>query len=56
MKKRVYRPDLTDYLPYIQALADKLNEESILKMSLTDAVKIAIEQACKQDQILPSLL
>ena len=47
MTKYAFRPDLTDYLPYIQALADKLNEESVLKMSLTDAVKIAIELASK---------
>ena len=43
MKKPTFRPDLTDYLPYIEALTDKLNEESISKMSRTDAVKIAIE-------------
>jgi len=36
-----YRPDLTDYLPCIEALADKLNEDAIYKMSRTDAVKIA---------------
>ncbi|GAB4582142.1 MAG: hypothetical protein Fur0022_48980 [Anaerolineales bacterium] len=53
MKKYSFRPDLTDYLPYVQAMADKLNEESILKMSLTDAVKIAIELACKN--ILPDI-
>jgi exonuclease V gamma subunit len=53
MKKYVFRPDLTDYLPYIHALTDKLNEESSLKMSLTDAVKIAIEQACKN--VLPDI-
>lgn len=47
MMKPTFRPDLTDYLPYIEALTDKLNEESILKMSRTDAVKIAIELACK---------
>ena len=53
MTKYAFRPDLTDYLPYIQALADKLNEESVLKMSLTDAVKIAIELACKN--VLPDV-
>ena len=47
MKRPTFRPDLTDYFPYIQALTDKLNEESIFKMSRTDAVKIAIELACK---------
>lgn len=47
MKKRSFRPDLTDYLPYIEALTDRLNDESIFKMSRTDAAKIAIELACK---------
>lgn len=41
----MFRPDLTDYEGYIQILTDKLNEESLLKMSKTDAVKIAIEKA-----------
>ena len=40
-----YRPDLTDYEPYISLLAEKLNEEALFKMSKTDAVKIAIEKA-----------
>jgi len=31
------------------ALVDKLNEESIFKMSKTDAVKLAIEQAAKEE-------
>ena len=53
MKKTTFRPDLTDYLPYIEALTDKLNEESIFKMSRTDAVKIAIELACKN--VLPAV-
>lgn len=41
----MYRPDLTDYESYIEMLADKLNEEALIKMSKTDAVKIAIEKA-----------
>lgn len=53
MKKHAFRPDLTDYLPYIEALTDKLNEESMLNMSRTDAVKIAIESACKK--VLPDV-
>ncbi|GAB4580415.1 MAG: hypothetical protein Fur0022_31560 [Anaerolineales bacterium] len=44
-EKHAFRSDVTEYLPYLQAWVDKLNEESILKMSLTDAVKIAL--ACK---------
>jgi hypothetical protein len=53
MKKLTFRPNLTEYLPYIEALTDKLNEESIFKMSRTDAVKIAIELACKN--VLPAV-
>lgn len=44
-KKNTLRIDLTDYRPYIKALVDKLNEEGMNKMSMTDAVKIAIEKA-----------
>lgn len=43
--KRKYRPDLSDYLPYIDALVDRLNEDGAYKMNRTDAVKIAVEQA-----------
>jgi len=52
-KKHTFRPDLTEYLPYIEALTDKLNEESILKMNMTAAVKIAIEMACRN--VLPDV-
>ena len=51
--RRQFRPDLTDYEIFIEALVDKLNEESIYKMSKTDAVKMAIESACKK--ILPDV-
>ena len=40
-----FRPDLTDYEWVADILAEKLNEESISKMSKTDAVKIALERA-----------
>jgi hypothetical protein len=39
------RIDLTDYQIYIQALQDKLNEDGVYRMSMTCAVKIAIEKA-----------
>ena len=47
------RVDLTDYRPYIQALQDKLNEDGLYNMSMTDAVKIAIEKAV--EKILPDV-
>jgi hypothetical protein len=53
MRKK-FRPDLSEYLIYVQALADKLNEDALLKMSLTDAVKIAIEKAC--EKVLPDVV
>lgn len=43
-----FRPDLTNYEMYVEVLADKLNEESLFKMSKTDAVKIAIEKALEK--------
>ncbi len=49
MKK--FRPDLSDYEIYVESLVDRLNEDGVYKMSKTDAVKMAIEQACKK--ILP---
>lgn len=47
------RIDLTDYQPYIQALQDKLNEDGLYNMSMTDAVKIAIEKAV--EKLLPDV-
>ena len=41
-----FRPDLSGYYEFLtMALVDKLMEESINKMSKTDAVKMAIEKA-----------
>ena len=40
-----FRPDISDYLPYVQALADRLNNDALHKISLTDVVKIAIERS-----------
>lgn len=47
MRKKKFRPDLSDYEIYIMVLVDRLNENSVLKMSKTDAVKMAIEKAVK---------
>ena len=53
MRKK-FRPDLTDYEIYVMALVDKLNERALYPMSKTDAVKLAIERACKT--ILPDVV
>lgn len=47
------RIDLTDYEVYIRALQDRLNEDGAYRMSMTDAVKIAIEKAV--EKILPDV-
>jgi len=49
----ILRIDLTDYRVYIQALQDKLNEDGLYEMSMTDAVKIAIEKAV--EKLLPDV-
>jgi len=36
---------LTEYRSYIEMLQDELNLESLSKMSMTDVIKILIEQA-----------
>jgi len=41
------RPDLTDYRLYIDVLLERLNEDSINKMSVTDLLKLLIEKAMK---------
>lgn len=46
--KKIFRPDLTEYLPYIELLSDLLNETGAYRMSRTDAVKIAIERAVEK--------
>lgn len=50
----MFRPDLSEYEIYVQSLVDKLNEDSMYKMSKTEAVKMAIEQACKK--VLPDVV
>lgn len=41
------RPDLTDYRIYIDVLLEKLNENSVYKMSIEDLMKLLIEKAMK---------
>lgn len=53
MKKK-FRPDLSEYEIYVMALVDRLNEDSVFKMSKTDAVKFAIEKAVKS--VLPDVV
>jgi hypothetical protein len=48
MKDGVLRIDLTEYRPWIEMLRDRLNEDGVYQMSLTDAVKIAIEGALER--------
>lgn len=54
MGKKKFRPDVSDYEVYIMALVDKLNENALYPMSKTDAVKLAIEKACKN--VLPDVV
>jgi len=54
VKRKEFRPDLTDYEIYVMALVDELNKESAYKMNKTDAVKIAIEKAVKS--LLPDIV
>ena len=48
MKIKTLRIDLTDYRPFIEVLRDTLNKDGLYKMSLTDAVKIAIERSVEK--------
>jgi hypothetical protein len=52
--KKLFRPDLSAYEIYVLALVDKLNEDAAFPMSKTDAVKLAIEKACKS--VLPDVI
>lgn len=46
--RKKFRPDLSGYYEIlIMALVDKLNQDAVYKMSKTDAVKMAIEQAAQ---------
>lgn len=43
----ITRPDLTDYRVYIDVLLERLNEDSVRKMSIEDLMKLLIEKAMK---------
>ena len=42
------RPDLTEYRVYIEVLLDRLNQDSVYKMSVSDLMKLLIEKAMKE--------
>ena len=52
--KHTFRPDLTEYRIYVELLVEELNKEALLKMNLTDAIKILIEQ--KMAERLPDVV
>ena len=41
----ITRPDLTDYRVYIDVLLDRLNEDAVYKMSISDLMKLLVEKA-----------
>ena len=43
----VTRPDLTDYRVYIDVLLERLNDDSVYKLSIEDLMKLLIEKAMK---------
>jgi hypothetical protein len=42
------RPDLSDYRVYIDVLLERLNKDSVYKMSISDLIKLLIEKAMKE--------
>ena len=42
------RPNLTEYRIYIDVLLERLNRDSVYKMSVTDLIKLLIEKAIKE--------
>lgn len=45
---RKLRPDLTEYRVYIETLLDRLNQDSVYRMSVTDLLKLLVEKAMKE--------
>ncbi len=45
---KLLRPDLTEYRVYIEILLERLNQDSVYKMSVTDLIKLLIEKAMKE--------
>jgi len=46
MKK--LRPDLTSYRVYAETLLERLNQDSVYKMTVTDLIKLLIEKAMRE--------
>lgn len=42
------RPDLTDYRVYIDVLLERLNQDSVYRMSIEDLMKLLIEKAMRE--------
>jgi len=42
------RPNLTSYRVYIDILLERLNQDSVYKMSIADLIKLLIEKAMKE--------
>ena len=45
---RVLRPDLTSYRIFIEVLLERLNQDSVYKMTVTNLLKLLIEKAMKE--------
>lgn len=41
------RPDLTEYRVYIDVLLERLNRDSVYRMSIEDLIKLLIEKAMR---------
>lgn len=49
-----FRPDLSEYRIYVELLAEKLNEQALYRMNMTDVIKILIEQ--KMAEVAPDIV
>jgi len=47
MRRIETRIDLTDYRIYLEVLRERLNEDAIYRMSMTDVVKLLVEKAMR---------
>ena len=47
-KNTPYRPPLTEYLPMLERMAEKLNERALYPFSVLDIVRLSIEELYKR--------